>query len=95
MVQPMPWETIVIRGVAWGPLVSVVISILKAFGLDKKHVRAVMWILGFLGLALYQLSQGATIWYAIVSGLIAVGAAPGFYEAFSKPIQHLALKKHY
>lgn len=91
----MPWENIVIRGVAWGPLVSVVISILKAFGLDKKYVRVVMWILGFLGLALYQLMQGATLWHAVIAGLIAVATAPGFYEAYSKPIQNLAIKKHY
>ncbi len=91
----MPWDAIVIRGIEWGPLVSVVISILKAFGMDKKYVRMVMWVLGFLGLALYQLLQGASLWRAIVSGLIAVLAAPGFYEAFSKPIQKFTIKTHY
>jgi hypothetical protein len=91
----MPWEQIVVRGVAWGPLVSIVISILKAFGMDKRHIRWVTWALGFLGLALYQVAQGATIWSAIVSGLIAVIAAPGFYEAFSKPIQTFVIQRHF
>lgn len=91
----MPWDAIVIRGVQWGPLVSIIISIMKAFGLSSRQVRWVTWILGFLGLFLYQLLGGAAWWQAIVSGLIAVGAAPGFYEAFSKPIQAATMKRHY
>ncbi|MDI6870643.1 MAG: hypothetical protein QME79_04645 [Bacillota bacterium] len=91
----MPWDNIVVRGIAWGPLVSVVISVLKALGMDKKYIRWVMWILGFLGLFLYQYLSGASLWQSIVSGLIAVAAAPGFYEAYSKPIQNLAIKTHY
>lgn len=91
----MPWDTVVIRGIAWGPLVSVVVSILKAFGMDKKHIRWVTWALGFLGLALYQIMSGADLYGAVIAGLIAVGAAPGFYEAFSKPIQKMAIGRHY
>ncbi len=91
----MPWDNIVIRGIAWGPLVSVVISLLKALGMDRKYVRWAMWLLGFLGLFLYQLLSGAALWQSVISGLIAVGAAPGFYEAFSKPIQNMAIKTHY
>lgn len=91
----MPWDQIVIRGVAWGPLVSVVISILKAFGMDKKYIRWVTWVLGFLGLVLYQIMQGASILNAIVSGLIAVAAVTGFYESYSKPIRRMTIRTHY
>ncbi len=91
----MPWDNIVVRGVAWGPLVSIVVSILKALGLDQRYIRWAIWILGFLGLFLYQLLSGVSLWQSVVSGLIAVGAAPGFYEAFSKPIQNLTIKTHY
>lgn len=91
----MPWENIVVGGITWGPLVSVVISILKALGLGRQWIRWITWVLGFLGLFLYQLLSGASLLQALVSGLIAVGAAPGFYEAFSKPVQDLAIKRHY
>lgn len=91
----MPWDDIVIRGVQWGPLVSVIVSIMKAFGLSKRHIRWVIWILGFLGLFLYHLLGGASLLQAIISGLVAVAAAPGFYEAFSKPIQGAVMKRHY
>ncbi|MGE5623845.1 MAG: hypothetical protein ACM3UP_02350 [Methanocella sp.] len=91
----MPWDQIVIRGVAWGPLVSVVISILKALGMDKKYIVIVMWVLGFLGLVLYQIMQGASILNALISGLIAVGAVTGFYESYSKPIQRMTIRTHY
>ncbi|MGE5508985.1 MAG: hypothetical protein ACM3RP_10960 [Chitinophagales bacterium] len=91
----MPWDNVVIHGVAWGPLVSVIISFLKALGLDRRWVRWITWLLGFLGLALWQLYQGRPWPAAIVSGLVAVATAPGFYEAFSKPIQRAAIKRAY
>ena len=91
----MPWDNVVLHGIAWGPLVSVIISFLKALGVGRRWVRWITWILGFLGLVLWQLYQGRPWPLAIISGLVAVISTPGFYEAISKPLQLAALKKAY
>lgn len=85
--EAYPWSNIVVWGIAWGPAVSVVISIAKAVGLKEKFIPYLNWGLGFVGLALLQLSRGEPLGAALFAGLVAVVSAPGFYETFSKPVR--------
>ncbi|HHV45067.1 MAG TPA: hypothetical protein GXX57_10450 [Firmicutes bacterium] len=79
----MPWENVVIMGVAWGPLVSVVISILKGWlKVESKYIQPINWVLGFLGLVLYNILGGETWYMAILAGLTAVMSSTGFHETF-------------
>lgn len=85
VVEDYPWADVVVWGIAWGPAVSIVISVAKAIGLKEKVIPYLNWGLGFVGLALVQLSRGEPLGAALFAGLVAVVSAPGFYETFSKP----------
>ena len=89
VVAEYPWSDTVVLGVQWGVLVSVIISLLKlvpAVTEKPKIIPIATWTLGFIGLVLHGLFNGQTIGLAVLGGLTAVVAAPGFYEAFSKPL---------
>lgn len=92
VVEDYPWADVVVWGIAWGPLVSVIIEIAKAFRLNERYIPVINWTLGFVGLTLFQLSQGQELVLAVISGLVAVMSAPGFYESITKPIKS-AVKK--
>lgn len=89
VVAEYPWANTVVLGVQWGVLVSVIISLLKlvpAVAEKPKIILIATWTLGFIGLVLYGLFNGQSVGLALLGGLVAVTSAPGFYEAFSKPL---------
>ena len=87
-----PWADLVVEGVQWGAVVTVLVQIFKRFGLKPQFAPIATWALGLGGFVLYGLFSGQTLVTSIVSGLAAIVAAPGFYEAV-KQIGQVTVKK--
>lgn len=79
----MPWDNASIAGAV---AVSAIISLLKRLGMPSSWARPVTWIAGFIWLVLAKAAAGEDWARAIVSSLIVILGAPGFYELVSKPL---------
>lgn len=87
-----PWADLVVEGVQWGAVVTVLVQVLKRLGLKPQYAPIATWIAGLGGYVLYGLFNGQSLLAAIISGLMAIVAAPGFYEAI-KQIGQVTIKK--
>lgn len=87
-----PWADLVVEGVQWGAVVTVLVQVLKRLGLKPQYAPIATWIAGLGGYVLYGLFNGQSLLAAIISGLMAIVAAPGFYEAI-KQIGQVTVKK--
>jgi hypothetical protein len=91
-------EGIVVAGVAAGPMISVIISILKNWAnLPKKWIQPVNWLLAFAAIAGYNIIEAGEPWYmALVAALVAVVTSSGFHEVIghnSEAIRDAIVKK--
>lgn len=85
----MPWDNIVIsvgEGLTGGVLVSLLISVLKSFGLPKDRAPLVTYLLGGVVLAYDLAINGNALLYSFVKAFGVIVGSPGFYEAFTKGI---------
>lgn len=78
----MPWDNASIVGAV---AVSAIISLLKRLGMPSAWARPATWVAGFVWLVLAKAAGGEDWLKAIVSSLIVILGAPGFYELVSKP----------
>lgn len=80
----MPWESVSLSG---GVAVSILISILKRFGLSASAAQPVTWVAGFLWLVVTGVGADKTWVEAVLNAAILVVSAPGFYELIGKPVR--------
>ncbi len=90
----MPWDTLEVQGVVWGPLVSLIVSLLKRFGLsNERTLKIVIFVLGGGGIFLKGWLGGESTVDCLISAVIAILSAPGFYELLTKPISRATTLK--
>lgn len=82
----MPWDNVTLAG---GPVISVIISGLKKLKLirTKGQVKAGVLVLGAGWLMASYAMNGKSAGDALISSVVSVLSAPGFYELIGKPLK--------
>ncbi|MDD2629607.1 MAG: hypothetical protein PHV61_05485, partial [Limnochordia bacterium] len=60
--------------------------------IESKYIQPINWVLGFLGLVLYNIMGGQNWYMAILAGLTAVMSSTGFHETFGHMAQNTVAK---